>query len=162
MLPGHHSLSDFRVWRFAKYIFGWAVPLLVDYDSDAGEEDSMILAPLAAAALLVSVAIAPNANPALSPTLSMQQKSTAMQPLMRSATECIARTVSTDPRYGRPDADLGDLIVDSMPRCAAQVRMMIEAYDRYFGDGEGEIFFMGPYLDLLPGAVGKWVRDAVR
>jgi hypothetical protein len=30
MLPGHHSLSDFRVWRFAKYIFGWAVPLLVD------------------------------------------------------------------------------------------------------------------------------------
>jgi hypothetical protein len=42
------------------------------------------------------------------------------------------------------------------------VRMMIEAYDRYFGDGEGEIFFMGPYLDLLPGAVGKWVRDAVR
>ena len=122
----------------------------------------MILAPLAAAALLVSVATAPNANPALSPTLSMQQKSAAMQPLMRSATESIARTVSADPRFGRPDADLGDLIADSMPRCAAQVRMMIEAYDRYFGDGEGEVFFMGPYLDLLPGAVGKWVRDAVR
>jgi hypothetical protein len=92
----------------------------------------------------------------------MQQKSAAMQPLMRSATECIARTVSADPRFGRPDADLGDLIADSMPPCAAQVRMMIEAYDRYFGDGEGEVFFMGPYLDLLPGAVGKWVRDAVR
>ena len=68
----------------------------------------MILAPLAAAALLVSVATAPNANPALSPTLSMQQKSAAMQPLMRSATECIARTVSTDPRFGQPDADLGE------------------------------------------------------
>jgi len=122
----------------------------------------MILAPLAAAALLVSVAIAPNANPALSPTLSMQQKSAAMQPLMRSATECIARTVSADPRFGEPNGDLSDLIVDSMSRCAAQVRMMIEAYDRYFGDGEGEVFFMGPYLDLLPGAVGKWVRDAVR
>jgi hypothetical protein len=122
----------------------------------------MILAPLAAAALLVSVATAPNANPALSPILSMQQKSAAMQPLMRSATECIAHMVSADPRFGQPDADLGDLIVDSMPRCAAQVRMMIEAYDRYFGDGEGEVFFMGPYLDLLPGAVGKWVRDAVR
>ena len=122
----------------------------------------MILAPLAAAALLVSVATAPNANPALSPTLSMQQKSAALQPLMRSATECIARMVGADPRFGQPDADLGDLIVDSMPRCAPQVRMMIEAYDRYFGDGEGEVFFMGPYLDLLPGAVGKWVRDAVR
>ncbi|OLB71550.1 MAG: hypothetical protein AUI16_23070 [Alphaproteobacteria bacterium 13_2_20CM_2_64_7] len=122
----------------------------------------MILAPLAAAALLVSVATAPNANPALSPTLSMQQKSAALQPLMRSATECIARMVGADPRFGQPDADLGDLIVDSMPRCAPQVRMMIEAYDRYFGDGEGEVFFMGPYLDLLPGAVSKWVRDAVR
>ena len=122
----------------------------------------MILAPLAAAALLVSVATAPNANPALSPTLSMQQKSAALQPLMRSATECIARMVGADPRFGQPDTDLGDLIVDSMPRCAPQVRMMIEAYDRYFGDGEGEVFFMGPYLDLLPGAVSKWVRDAVR
>jgi hypothetical protein len=122
----------------------------------------MILAPLAAAALLVSVATAPNVNPALSPTLSMQQKSAAMQPLMRSATECIARTVSADPRLGEANADLSDLIVDSMPRCAAQVRMMIEAYDRYFGDGEGEVFFMGPYLDLLPGAVSKWVRDSVR
>ena len=39
---------------------------------------------------------------------------------------------------------------------------MIEAYDRYFGDGEGEAFFMGPYLDVLPIAVSKWVQDAVK
>ena len=122
----------------------------------------MLLAPLTAAALLISVSIAPNANPAVSPTLSAQQKTTAMQPLMRSATECIARAVSTDLRFDEPNADLGDLIVDSMSHCAVQVRMMIEAYDRYFGDGEGEVFFMGPYLDLLPSAVGKWVRDTVR
>ena len=37
---------------------------------------------------------------------------------------------------------------------------MIDAYDRYFGDGEA--FFMGPYLDVLPVAVSKWVRDAVK
>ena len=125
----------------------------------------MFLAPLAAAALLVGVAIAPDAKPSLSPTLSMQQKSAAVQPLMRSATECIARIVGSDPRFGQPNADLGDLIVDSMPHCAAQVRAMIEAYDRYFGegeDGEGEAFFMGPYLDVLPSAVSKWVRDAVK
>jgi hypothetical protein len=122
----------------------------------------MILAPLAAAALLVGVAIAPDAKPSLSPTLSMQQKSAAVKPLMRSATECIARIVSSDPRFGQPNADLGDLIVDSMPSCAFQVRIMIEAYDRYFGEGEGEAFFMGPYLDLLPSAVSKWVRDTVR
>jgi hypothetical protein len=121
----------------------------------------MIFAPLAAAALFVSVAIAPNAKPSLSRTLSMQQKSAAVQPLMRSATERIARIVSSDPRFGQPNADLGDLIVDSMPSCAVQVRIMIETYDRYFGEGEGEAFSMGPYLDLLPSAVNKWVRDSV-
>lgn len=99
----------------------------------------MILAPLAAAALIVSV---------------------AMQSLVRSATECIARNVTADPRFGRRDTELGDLIVDSMPTCTTQVRAMIDAYDRYFGDGEGEAFFMGPYLDVLPTAVSKWVKES--
>ena len=36
---------------------------------------------------------------------------------------------------------------------------MIEAYDRYFGEGECEAFFMGPYLDVLPKAVSKAVSD---
>jgi hypothetical protein len=122
----------------------------------------MILAPLAVAALVIGVATEPELQPRLAPSLSTQQKTAAMQPLMRSATECIARAVSRDPRLGQRNADLGDLIVDSMPRCKAPVRAMIEAYDRYFGNGEGEAFFMGPYLDILPGAVTRWVRDAVK
>jgi hypothetical protein len=121
----------------------------------------MILAPLAAAALVVSVATAPTVDPTAVPSLSTHQRGVVMQSLERSATECIARTVTTDPRFGR-DSDLGDLIVDSMPTCTPQVRAMIEAYDRYFGDGEGEAFFMGPYLDVLPTAVSKWVKDAGR
>jgi len=119
----------------------------------------MILAPLAAVALVVSVATGPNIDPSAPPSLSAQQKSVAVQSLVRSATECIARTVTADPRYGQREAELGDLIVDSMPICVTQVRAMIEAYDRYFGDGEGEAFFMGPYLDVLPTAVSKWGRD---
>jgi hypothetical protein len=122
----------------------------------------MILAPLAAAVLVVSVATGPTVDMPLTPTLSAQQKSAAMRPLVRSATECIARTVSADPRYGQRNADLGDLIVDSMPSCTAQVRAMIDAYDRYFGAGEGEAFFIGPYLDVLPTAVSNWARDAVK
>ena len=122
----------------------------------------MILAPLAAAALVVSVATAPNADPRAFPTLSVHQKSAAMESLMRSATECIAHSVSVDPRFKERNADLGDLIVDSMSHCVVQVRAMIDAYDRYFGEGEGEAFFMGPYLDVLPSAVSKWVRDAVK
>ena len=120
----------------------------------------MILAPLAAAALAISVATGPTVDPTVLPSLSAQQKNVAMQSLVRSATECIARTVTTDPRFGRRGIDLGDLIVDSMPTCTSQVRAMIDAYDRYFGDGEGQAFFMGPYLDVLPTAVSKWVTDA--
>lgn len=119
----------------------------------------MILAPLAAAALVVSVATAPTVDPTAVPSLTTHQRSIVMQSFERSATECIARSVSADPRFGR-DSDLGDLIVDSMQTCTPQVRAMIEAYDRYFGDGEGEAFFMGPYLDVLPTAVSKWVEDA--
>jgi hypothetical protein len=120
----------------------------------------MILAPLAAAALIVSVATGPTVDPSVLPSLTTRQKNVAMQSLVRSATECIARTVTADPRFGRRDSDLGDLIVDSMPTCTTQVRAMIDAYDRYFGEGEGEAFFMGPYLDVLPTAVSKWVTDA--
>jgi len=122
----------------------------------------MILAPLAAATLVVATATGPTPEPRHSPSLSMEQKSAAMQPLMRSATECIARAVSANPHFGQRNSDLGDLIVASMSGCTVQVRAMIEAYDRYFGDGEGDAFFMGPYLDVLPAAVTKWVRDAVR
>jgi len=122
----------------------------------------MILAPLTAAALVVIIATGPITDPTGLPTMTVQQKTAAMQPLVRSATECIARTVSADPRYGQRNADLGDLIVDSMPSCVTQVRAMIDAYDRYFGEGEGEAFFMGPYLDVLPTAVSKWSRDAVK
>jgi methionine aminopeptidase len=122
----------------------------------------MILAPLAAATLVVATTTGPTAEPRLSPNLSMEQRSAAMQALMRSATECIARAVSANPRFGQRNSDLGDLIVASMSGCTAQVRAMIEAYDRYFGDGEGEAFFMGPYLDVLPAAVTKWVRDTVK
>ena len=85
-----------------------------------------------------------------------------MESLMRSTTECIARSVSVDPRFKERKVDLGDLIAESMSHCVVQVRAMIDAYDRYFGEGEGEAFFMGPYLDVLPSAVSKWVRDAVK
>jgi len=50
-----------------------------------------------------------------------------------------------------------DLIVDSLPSCVNPVRAMIDAYDRYYGTGSGEAFFMGPYLDILPRAVGEWI-----
>jgi hypothetical protein len=126
-----------------------------------GWGNPMMLAPFAGAALLISVATGPIVEPNGSiDRLSVGQKNAALQKFVKIATDCIARTVASDPRF-REKADLGELIVDSMPTCVGPVRAMIDLYDRYFGDGTGEIFFMGPYLDTLPTAVTKWVRDGV-
>jgi hypothetical protein len=118
------------------------------------EGNGMILAPLAGVALVLSVATGPLADPTGS-VLSVQQKNAAMQPLVRSATECIAQAVLSDERFRSHEIALGELIVESMNSCLGPVRAMIDGYDRYFGDGTGEAFFMGPYLDVLPAAVNK-------
>ena len=87
------------------------------------------------------------------PELTLREKMAATEPLVRSATSCIVRAVTTDPRYVEKQMPLGDLIVASMPTCVAPMRAMIDAYDHYYGDGTGEAFFMGPYLDVLPKAI---------
>jgi hypothetical protein len=115
----------------------------------------MILAPLFATALVVAAATDPLSDPTVDTNLSAQQKVAATEQLVRSATECIVRAVTADPRYAKPKAEVGDLIVESMPACIAPVRAMIDAYDRYYGEGTGEAFFMGPYLDVLPKAVSQ-------
>jgi hypothetical protein len=119
----------------------------------ADEGHRMLLAPLFGATLVFTVATEPLDNAGNPTQLSQQQKMAVTDPLVRSATDCIVRAVTTDPRYGTKTAALGDLIVDSMPTCVTPVRAMIDAYDRYYGDGSGEAFFMGPYLDVLPKAV---------
>jgi hypothetical protein len=109
-----------------------------------------VLAPLFGASLVVTVATGPIDDPMGAAHLSDQEKSAATEPLVRSATDCLVHAVVADPRYGKAATQLGDLIVASMPVCVAPVRAMIEAYDEYYGEGSGETFFMGPYLDLLP------------
>jgi hypothetical protein len=113
----------------------------------------MILAPLLGVVLVVTVANDPLGDSAAGANLTAQQKSALTQPLVRSATECIVRAVVTDARYANKPAEVGNLIVDSMPSCVAPLRAMIDAYDRYYGDGSGQAFFMGPYLDVLPKVV---------
>lgn len=116
----------------------------------------MIIAKLAAATLVMSIAASPATEPPAA-RLSLQQKNTATQAFVQSATDCIARAVAADARFRKdnPAVNLADLIVESVPHCVGPVRAMIAAYDRYFGEGFGEQFFMGPYLDVLPEAVAK-------
>jgi hypothetical protein len=114
----------------------------------------MILASLFGTALLIAVSTGPLDDPS-GANLTPQQKSVATEPLVRSATDCIVHAVVSNPDYkatapAELGAKLGDIIVASMPACVAPVRSMIAAYDRYYGEGSGEAFFMGPYLDVLP------------
>ncbi len=125
----------------------------------------MILSALVAASLVIPVATDRGALPLElernARGLSLPQKSAVVRPLVSSATQCIARRVSTDPRFKNLTSagEVNELIVDSVPSCVDAVRAMIDAYDRLFGEGSGETFFMGPYLDGLPEAVDKLVRD---
>ena len=129
----------------------------------------MIFAALVAASLIVPAATdagaswpPPNDHAGASLRhMSVQQKRAVVRPLVNSANECIAHKVSVDPRFTTlvHAGDVNDLIVESVPSCLDAVRAMIDAHDRLFGEGAGETFFMGPYLDALPGAVHELVKD---
>jgi hypothetical protein len=112
--------------------------------------------------LIIGVATGPALDPQGSATqISPQVKNAAVQSLVRSTTKCIARAVASNARFGATESvQIGDLIVDAIPACLGPVRAMIEGYDRYYGPGTGESFFMGPYLDALPAVVIKWTADA--
>jgi hypothetical protein len=112
----------------------------------------MIIAPLLGAALVVNTAAGPFTGTAAGEaSLTIAQKAAATEPLVRSATDCIVQAVTSDPRFTtEPRAAVGDLIVESIRSCRTPVRAMIDGYDRYYGEGTGEAFFMGPYLDVLP------------
>jgi hypothetical protein len=123
----------------------------------------MLLAPLFGTALLVAVAADPMHDSAGETGLAAQEKRAATEPLVRSATQCIVRAVAGDLRNtASTGTQLGDLIANSIPYCLTPVRAMIDAYDRYYGDGSGEAFFMGPYLDALPKAVAAGAKNAAQ
>jgi hypothetical protein len=102
--------------------------------------------------------------PAPMPDVSTRQKETALLPLVQRATECIARKVSTDPRYDGDvrAAAINDLIIDSIPACVKPVRAMIDTHDRLYGAGSGEAFLLGPYLDVLPSAIVRQTTTKTR
>jgi hypothetical protein len=120
----------------------------------------MILAPLFGTSLLVAIATGPVNDPMGITHLSPREKSATTQTLVRSATDCIVHAVFANPHYTANATDLADLIVQSMPSCVTSVRAMIDAYDEYYGEGSGESFFMGPYLDVLPKMVIEAAKNA--
>ena len=105
----------------------------------------MIAGAIAGLSLFVAVsvnqsALAPSGLGPSEATMSLAQKNAAMRPLVSSATDCIVKNVSDDPRFqdALAKGTVGDLIVDSMASCVKPVRAMIDAHDRFFGEGSGE------------------------
>lgn len=130
----------------------------------------MIVTSLVGLSLVLSVSLdarMPMPMPAGAPAwaqISVRQKESALLPLVLRATDCIVRKVSADRRYTndiRP-VDINDLIVDSISACARPVRAMIAAHNRMYGDGSGEAFLLGPYLDVLPAALVRQVKVKTR
>jgi len=97
---------------------------------------------------------------AAEPHYTEAQKNAAVRPLMKSAAECIAHKVAADPRYPQLSriGDVTDLIVDSITPCLPAVRALIDTHDEFYGEGSGETFFMGPYLDALPAAISDLIK----
>src|SRR5262245_21029780 len=120
----------------------------------------MILAKLAVATVTISVAMGPAVEAPVH-QLSLQQRNAATQAYVRPVTDCIASSVTANARFRKeePTANLGDLIVEAVPQCLEPVRAMIAAYDHYFGEGTGQDFFMGPYLDVLPNVLVKRMKS---
>ena len=96
--------------------------------------------------------------------MSVPQKDAALTPLVQRATHCIVGKVVSDPNF-RPDLRLdqiNDLIIDSITACRYVVDAMLDAHDHMFGDGSGDAFLLGPYLDQLPAAVMQQARMRAR
>ena len=123
----------------------------------------MILEALVGMSLVMRVSLdsqMPPVAPASWMHMTVRQKDAALLPLVQRATECIIQRVAADPRYNtelRPD-EINDLIVDSIADCKRPVRAMVSAHDRMYGNGSGEAFLLGPYLEVLPSAVVRQVR----
>ncbi len=128
----------------------------------------MIVTSLLGLSLVLNVSLdARMPEPAGAPAwaqISVRQKESALLPLVLRATDCIVRKVSADRRYNNDirAADINDLIVNSISACARPVRAMIDAHNRMYGDGSGEAFLLGPYLDVLPAALVRQVKVKIR
>jgi len=124
-------------------------------------------AALVGVSLLLNAAVEPYQPPldgdAARLQMSPQQKMAVLAPLMHSATDCVVHAVTGNPKFqtGMQPGEINDLIVSSMEGCVDAMRVMIDAHDRLFGQGSGEAFFMGPYLDTLPRAVTRQVKGNV-
>ena len=128
----------------------------------------MILESLFGLSLVLNVSLE---FPAPAPTehhtwlhMSVPQKEAALTPLVQRATPCIVGKVVGRSEFSARPAARPDQRPDHRldHRLPLRGRAMLDAHDRMFGDGSGEAFLLGPYLDVLPAAVMQQARTRAR
>jgi hypothetical protein len=116
----------------------------------------MLLNTFLSVSLLTLAATGPSPNQPDVTQLSKAEKAAAVQRVVNHATECVVNEVRTG-TY--PSDDLGERIVAAMPTCAETMRTMIESFDANYGEGSGETFFSGSFLDILPQIISKRLTE---
>src|SRR5690348_14360720 len=105
---------------------------------------------------LSSAALAQTAPVDLSPPpLTEAQKRKMLLPYIRAVTDCVARGIGTNQTamyYARQDR-WPDAIKNMSGSCREEAVPLIEAHDRLYGAGTGQVFFNGPYIADLPRAL---------
>lgn len=96
------------------------------------------------------------------PALSVHTREAQLLPYVQKATACILHRAGARVHVELPGDALNALIARSMRACAGPLRAMVGAHDRLHGEGSGENFLLGPYLDVLPAAVLREVHRGGR
>lgn len=111
----------------------------------------MLINTLATLSLVTLAAAVPAQDRQDSSRMSKAEKAAVVQRVVNRATDCVVREI----RAAGSSQDIGEHIVAVMPSCADTMRSMIETFDESYGEGAGETFFSGSFLDILPQVVSK-------
>lgn len=98
--------------------------------------------------MCANVAHASRESPLQQEEVVSREKMQRIMNLTSKTTECVVKEALKFSK--RRNIDLADVLIDKRSPCAAIVRELVTAVDEVYGEGEGDKYLMGYYLDELP------------
>lgn len=105
--------------------------------------------------LVIAALIGAISGSAAAQPFTEQQKRRLLLPYIRTATDCVARSVIDNPAavVAAQESRGSDLVSAARNNCLDAIAKMVEVHDNLYGQNTGIGFFKGPYVDDLPRAV---------